>query len=339
MLERWVNSYLLQSRRVWRRLPDSVKNLGAGRAYGRHLHALVCQYSKRNQNHSTFFLRNRPEMEMICRLLSQKPYGSTVAISVLGCSKGAEVYSILWTIRKWRPDLKVTLQAVDISQEIVDFAAAGVYSLKTPGVGNSSDQLDATKEDKLVLTTCKDQGPGDSWSIFERLSDAEMEAMFDRAEDHAKIKSWIKEGTIWRVGDACASELVEVLGPQDIVVANRFLCHMEPPMALKCLRNIGAMVKPGGYIFVSGVDLDVRTKVAKEMDWEPVRGLIKEIYEGDFSLATGWPFEWWGLEPFCESRPDWRIRYASVFQIGKASDATKASAEIVGSALEACGRS
>ena len=62
----------------------------------------------------------------MCRLVGQKSYGAKMAVAVLACSKGAEVYSFLWSIRASRPDLKVTLQAVDISQEIVDFAQEGV---------------------------------------------------------------------------------------------------------------------------------------------------------------------------------------------------------------------
>jgi hypothetical protein len=127
----------------------------------------------------------------------------------------------------------------------------------------------------------------------------------------------LKEGITWRLGDANAPELIDDLGPQDVVVANRFLCHMEPAAAEKCLRNIAGLVKPGGYLFVSGIDLDVRTKVAKEMGWQPVSDLIREIHEGDFSLAMGWPLECWGLEPFREDHPDWRIRYASVFRVGE----------------------
>ena len=145
-----------------------------------------------------------------------------------------------------------------------------------------------------------------------------MDAMFDREGDQAKVKSWLKEGITWRLGDASVPELIDALGTQDVVVANRFLCHMEPAAAERCLRNIAGLVKPGGYLFVSGVDLDVRTKVAKELDWKPVSDLMKEIHEGDFSLAMGWPLGWWGLEPFCQDHPDWRIRYASVFQIGEA---------------------
>ena len=86
----------------------------------------------------------------------------------------------------------------------------------------------------------------------------------------------------------------------------------------ECLRNIARLVKPGGHLFVSGIDLDVRTRVARGMGWKPVTDLIRDIHEGDPSLRRGWPLEYWGLEPFCDDRSDWKIRYASVFQIGEA---------------------
>jgi hypothetical protein len=56
------------------------------------------------------------------------------------------------------------------------------------------------------------------------------------------------------------------------------------------------------------------------MGWKPVTDLLREIHEGDSSLRMGWPLEYWGLEPFCDDRRDWRIRYASVFQIGENLD-------------------
>ena len=318
MIRTCLEVYLRQSKRIWRRLPNRLKNVSVGRAYGRHLHNLICRYSKRNQNHSTFFMRNRPEMELLRRLVDQKAHGAKVAISVLACSKGAEVYSILWSIRTSRPDLKITLQAVDISQEIIDFAREGAYSIKSPASLKTLDHSGMSEEERLISITCRDQGPDQGASIFQRLDKAEMDEMFDREGDQAKVKSWLKEGITWRLGDATAPELVHALGTQDVVVANRFLCHMEPAAAERCLRNIAGLVKPGGYLFVSGVDLEVRTKVAKEMDWKPVSELLREIHEGDDSLVTGWPFGWWGLEPFCEDHPDWRIRYASVFQVGEA---------------------
>ena len=333
MIRKCLEAYLLQSRRIWRRLPSSLKNRPVGRTYGRHLHALICRYARRGQSYGTFFLRNRPEMELMCRLVGQTAPGAKVAIAVLGCSKGAEVYSILWSIRRSRPDLKVALQAVDISEEIVDFAKEGTYSLKGPASLKALDRLGLTEEEKLILITCRDQGPNQSLSIFRCLDKSEMDAMFDKKGDQVKVKSWLKEGITWRLGDASAPQLIHELDPQDVVVANRFLCHMEPAAAERCLRNIAGLVKPGGYIFASGIDLDVRTRVAKEMDWKPVSDLIREIHEGDSTLAMGWPLEWWGLEPFCEDYPDWRIRYASVFRVSETRcfDLVGATAQLLGS--------
>jgi chemotaxis methyl-accepting protein methylase len=336
MIRRSLKLYLALSRRIWGHLPNFLRNLPLGRAYGRHLHSLVCQYSKRNQNHSTFFMRNRPEMELLRRLVGQKAHGTHVAISVLACSKGAEVYSILWSIRPSRPDLKITLQAVDISQEIIDFAQEGTYSLKAPASTKALNQLGMAEEEKRSHITWRDQGPKQNVSIFQNLDESEMDSMFEMEGDQAKIKSWLKEGVTWRLGDANAPDLITELGTQDIVVANRFLCHMEPAAAERCLRNIANLVKPGGYLFVSGVDLDVRTKVAKDLGWKPVPDLIREVHEGDSSLQMGWPFGWWGLEPFYEDDPDWGIRYASAFRVGETTlfnpDASKV--HVLGSAVE-----
>jgi hypothetical protein len=81
------------------------------------------------------------------------------------------------------------------------------------------------------------------------------------------------------------------------------------------LRNLAPLVKPGGYLFVSGVDLDVRSKVAREFGWRPITELICEIHEGDQSLRRSWPLDYSALEPLDQSRADWQMRYASVFQL------------------------
>jgi hypothetical protein len=95
------------------------------------------------------------------------------------------------------------------------------------------------------------------------------------------------------------------------------------PQAEDCLRNLARLVKPGGYLFVSGVDLGVRSKVARKLGWRPVAELISDIHEGDPSLRRDWPLEYWGLEPFDQGRVDWKTRYASVFQHGGAFSEVK----------------
>jgi SAM-dependent methyltransferase len=282
--------YLRLNKWIWERLPSRVRDLHPIRSYGAWLHTLVCLRANREMYLGTFFLRNRPALELMRRLARQRARGSTLRVAVLGCSIGAEVYSILWIIRSVRPELKVLLNAVDISKEILSFAENGIYTPDTS---------------QLV-----------SASIFERLTEAEMVEMFDWEGDQARVKSWLREGIRWQIWDAADPELINVLGPQDMVVASNFLCHMVRADAEKCLGNVAQLVSPGGYLFVSGVDLDVRTKVALELGWEPVRELMVEIHDGDRSVRADWPWEWWGLEPLNRRRQDWQTRYAAAFRIG-----------------------
>jgi len=259
--------------------------------YGSFLNSLVKLRLPRTQVHGTFFFRNRPELEMILALAQDKSKGSTLRIAVLACSNGAEVYSIIWTIRSARPDLKVMLHAVDISEEVLEIARAGLYSPVANNLVNSS--------------------------IFDRITETELQGMFDPENGNLTVKPWLKEGIKWEVGDAADPRLLELLGEQDIVVANKFLCHMQPKNAEKCLRTLARLVKPGGYLFVSGVDVEVRTKVALDLGWNSILDLIHEMHDGDSSVRHDWPWRYWGLEPFDWKRKDWSVRYASVFQIGR----------------------
>jgi chemotaxis methyl-accepting protein methylase len=281
--------YLRLNRRVWETLPLGLWNSYPVRAYGTWLHGLVHLIATRQQYFGTFFLRNRPALELMRRLAQEKAEGSTLRIAVLACSIGAEVYSILWTIRSARPDLKVLLCAVDISKEILKFAERGLYT-------SSASELVGS-------------------SIFERLTPHEMEQMFDLEGQEARVKPWLREDITWRLGDAASPELIPALGRQDIVVANNFLCHMEPAAAENCLRNIAGLVDREGYLFVSGVDLEVRTKVAHELRWQPIPELLKQIHDGDTSVREDWPWCCWGLEPLDRRKSDWQLRYAAVFQI------------------------
>ncbi len=321
--QQWVRVYLRQSGHIWYRIPPSWQHQPPARAYGRHLQVLARRYGERRQNHSTFFLRNRAELELLQGLLAQRTRGSSLDLAIMACSKGAEVYSFMWAIHSARPDLNVRLRAVDIAQEIVDFAAQGVYSL----AGTNGSHATRHGDGKPADLTWKDQPAGAS--IFARMTKEEVDAMFEVEGDQARIRPALKEGISWLQGDAMAPKLVSDLGPQDIVVANRFLCHMEPEDAEKCMRNISRLVKPGGYLFVYGVDLDVRAKVARDLGWKPIPDMMKEVYEGDVSLREGWPFEYWGQEPFSDDRPDWQLRCASVFQIGEAP-----RCEVVAEALQ-----
>jgi chemotaxis protein methyltransferase CheR len=216
-----------------------------------------------------------------------------------------------YAIRTHRPDLSLGVCALDISEDVLNFAEAGVYSLEQEESAPDGP-VSLGRGGHVAVMTSRDQSTG---PIFERMSLEEMEAMFEQDGEQVRVRPLFRDGISWRVGDARDPALVEALGPQDIVVANRFLCHMRPDEAEACLRNLARLVKGGGYLFVSGVDLAVRSKVARDLAWRPVTELIEEIHEGDPSLRRGWPFEYWGLEPFDRGQDDWEIRYSSIFQL------------------------
>ncbi len=90
---------------------------------------------------------------------------------------------------------------------------------------------------------------------------------------------------------------------------------MDSAEAERTLRNIARLVGPRGYLFVSGIDLEVRTKVASDLGWEPVEELLEEIHEGDPCMRDQWPCHYGGLEPLDKRRQDWKLRYASAFRL------------------------
>ena len=313
-VQEWLGtSYMRIGRKIWWRLPAWAQHLPPVRWYGIHLHAVVRKTDRRDQNHSTLFFRNRAELTLLTRLMERKEAGGTLKMAVMGCSKGAEVYSIMAAIRLARPDLKVSVCGVDVSEDILKFAKEGVYSLAGADEVRSAVNRYGTESEIVAYHTTRDQR---GLSLFERVTPIEMEVMFERDGDRARVKSWLSEGISWHCGSAEDPKLVSILGHQDVVVANRFLCHMAPAAAESCLRNLARLVKPGGYLFASGVDLDVREKVAKEMGWEPVEELMKDVYEGDRTLTDGWPTEYWAIEPFKATQRNWMTRYSSAFRLG-----------------------
>ena len=284
-----LSAYLRLNQRLWNKLPASVTALGPIDLYGHSLHTLARIHGARSQAFSSHFLGNRPQLELIRRLVERSTDGDTLRVAVLGCSTGAEAYSVAWTIRSARPELKLVLNAVDISSLAVEVGKSGVYSLVASHLANTD--------------------------MFERMTATEIEEFFDRDGDAATVKSWIKEGIKWNVGNAAEPEILDALGPQDIVVANNFLCHMDDSMAERCLRNITRLVSPHGYLFVSGIDLDIRTKIANELGWNPLEELLEKVHEGDPGMRSCWPCHYAGLEPLNKKRQDWRIRYATAFQL------------------------
>jgi chemotaxis methyl-accepting protein methylase/mannose-6-phosphate isomerase-like protein (cupin superfamily) len=310
-----TRAFLRLSERLWNVLPSSLRATRALIWYGHFVHALARIEHVRAQAFNTYFLRSRPQLELIRRLADKKRKGDTLRVAVLGCSTGPEAYSIAWAIKTARPDLRLILHAADISKEAVGFAEQGVYPLDA-SVG------DKQFRDCMAAGRWRVCGPGSELvgsEIFERMTPDERAGFFDFREGVAVVKKWIKDGIDWHVEDAKDPRMVKFFGPQDIVVASNFLCHMEDSEADRCLRNIARLVAHQGYLCVSGIAVDIRARVARELGWEPVTDLLDEVHDGDISLRGQWPYHYSGLEPLNKRRKDWKIRYAAAFQLASAT--------------------
>ena len=272
---------------LWNRLPAAVQSTTVMRAAGRLIHRHVRTVQQRgNANYSanyTRFFRNLPQLELLRDLMREIPRGIPVKVAVLGCSTGAELYSAVWMIRTARPEQEVQAVGIDISEMCIQTAANGVYPIQMAEVAG--------------------------------ISETSYERLFCRQGDTLRVREWLKEGVRWWTGDVCSSDLVAHFGPQDVVFANNFLFHMDAKRAERCLREVTRLVAPEGYLFVSGVDLDVRSRAVREMGLMPVTARLEDIYTAEEGMLTAWPFRFWGLEPMDQRRQDWAPRYATVFRM------------------------
>jgi len=282
-------------RLLWRRMPSGMRATRPMRHVGSAIYDRYVRHTDRFQSHYTWFLRNPPQLALVADLLlSSTPNRAPLRAMSVGCSVGAELYSLLWLLRRFEPDLVIDARGIDIVPEAVALARQASYRLEAPSSTGGTLWVDGRR----LLST----------------SEEAVEEIFDLADDGAyRVKPAIRRSANWYVGDAADPRLVALHGEQDLVMACNFLGPMEPGPAERCLRNVVTLVRPGGYLVVDGIDLDVKTAVVEALGLLPITEDARRIHEAD-PTKRDWPWTRWSLEPFDESRPDWPFRYATVFQ-------------------------
>ncbi|MEQ1928902.1 MAG: CheR family methyltransferase [Parvularculaceae bacterium] len=244
------------------------------------LHKLARLRQERVQSNWTCFLRNRAEIAYIAELGRAVRDGGRLSVAIFGCSTGAEAFSTSYALRDSFGRIQIEIHASDVSVESIETARIARFD-------------PAGRE-------------------TEGLSTEEMEALFEKAPDGALVVRTRWQAPVeFAVVDATAPGLAERAGVHDLVLANKFLCHMPADRARQCLRNLVSTLRPGGVLIASGVELEVRTAVARELGLLPDTAAIEPLHEGDVTLRRGWPFEYWGLEPLDRGRRDYALRYAA----------------------------
>jgi chemotaxis methyl-accepting protein methylase len=249
---------------------------------GPMVHRMICLFQERKGTQSTRFFRNVPLLDALASLQLRGGGDEALRVAILGCSTGAEAYSVAWALRLACPELKLRCIAIDIVESAVAAAREGVYA-------STSRALEGVPDEMLDLA-------------FERRSEAFY------------VRDDLRQDVTFMVGDACSEELLDKLGPQDIVTANNFLVHMSDEAAEACLYRIGRTVAPGGVLVVWGINPEIRTRVMTALGFAPLPVNLEDIHQADRPALEAWPLKWWGLEPLDKSRPDWPVRYCTIFR-------------------------
>ena len=270
-------------------LPPVVSLLETSQ-WGHMRHWLVRRRQPRDQSHYTHFLRlpsqfdalAGPVMEHVLSNSGKEKFNQRLRIVVVGCSIGAEVYTIASILKSKHPSLDFKIDAADIEASVLDIARKGLYT-----------------REQVYSNEIIDEG-------FIRDT-------FQKHNGSFLIRHSLAETTNFLVADIFAANLTDIIPPADIVFAQNFLIHMDAVTAQKAFDCIARLLKPRSVLFVDGIDLPVKLEATKRNGLSPLDYKFREIHDENKFRLVGWPWHYWGLEPFSNRRREWRRRYGTIF--------------------------
>jgi len=281
-------------KRTTKRLPG-VATILESTLYKRLRHKVSLRRGRRENSTFTGFYRLPTQFEAltgpVTRFLTHERGDAPLEIIVFGSSNGAEPYTIASVLKASHPDLAFRISAYDIDPQIIEKARGARYS------------------------------PEDDVYNNRVIQEEFIEQTFDRVDGYFQVKPEIAAHARFEIADALDPTLAEKMGRAHVLFAQNFLFHLEPKLARAALRNLCTLLDEPSAIFLDGVDLDIRQKVTREFGLDPLDYRLGEIHEeARRARAVGWPYSYWGLEPFMTTSRSWRRRYATIFLKGSRAE-------------------
>lgn len=212
--------------------------------------------------------------------------GREITITVFAGSNGAEAYTIASELLARRPDVKFSITASDLHQEMVDKAAAAVYSMQdiTQGLYVPSEFIART---------------------------------FDKMGDDYVVKPSIRSKVTFVQADLLDPQLQRQFEPADIVIAQNVLFHMPPDLARRAFESIVRFLKDRAVLFLDGMELDMRVELTKQAGLKPLDFKVREIYEySRRHIPENWWDIYYGNEPYFPFSRNRLRRYGTIFLKG-----------------------
>lgn len=255
--------------------------------HGRRIHAQVLRDRPRSDAHTyTCFHRSPLQLEALTgpvldRLVAQGR--RSITISEFACSCGAEAYTVASELLFKRPDVAFTIRASDLHAETIAKAKAAAYTIDeiTQGLMVPAEFIQRT---------------------------------FDKVGEAYVVKPAIRERVSFEQADLLDPHLVERFAEADIVLLQNVLFHMPSGMARRVLQSVSRLVARGGFLFLDGMELDMRVALTRQLGFDPLDFKVREIH--DYSRRHV-PEPWWdyyyGSEPYTWLSSNRLRRYGTVF--------------------------
>ncbi|MGH8583597.1 MAG: CheR family methyltransferase [Gammaproteobacteria bacterium] len=249
-------------------------------------HKIALHVSARENSTFTGFLRLPTQYEALCGPVLDyvgAGNGEVLRIAIIGCSNGAEVYTVASFIKKARPNLRFAIEAFDIDRAMLEKGASGAYA---------HDEVHNNKRITMVF----------------------LEDTFDTQDHRHRVKQHIKSHVSFAEANVLDPGLAEITGSFDIVFAQNFIFHLKRRDAALALKNLYSVLRPRAALFIDGVDIDMRQRFSREVGLRPLDFKVEQIHnEARWAREAGWPYNYWGLEPYGAVRRDAMRRYATIF--------------------------
>lgn len=246
--------------------------------------------SRKNHIYTQFYRfpnQYRALTEKILPLMGIEPNCSDSAslkICMFGCCSGDEAYSLSSVLYHYSPNLDYSIHAYDIVEHLIEKAQTASYS-------------------------------GQEVRFGPFVSDEFVDRTFDVLGEAYIVKPALAEPVECKVGDILDSNLVSPMAEQyDLVFAQNMLFHLPRASAPKAFESLYKMLKPNGVLFINGMDTDMRIKLTKSHNLEPIDYLIEEIHE-DARLDRGdsWANYYYGRVPFSRSSRNWLRKFCTIY--------------------------
>ncbi len=147
---------------------------------------------------------------------------------------------------------------------------------------------------------------------LDRVPAAWAEALLVRQGAVASVRPEVRARVAFARADVFDPRLPLAVAGADVLFLQNVLLNYQADRAARGFRNACRLLRPRGVLFADGLDLGLRARLTRAEGLEPLDTMIREIYEDARGVCQGWPWTYYGLEPFAATG-DWRRRYATIF--------------------------